>query len=650
MFLQYYGLRDQPFGVTPDPRFLYFSATHREALASLFYGIESGCGFLTLIAQPGMGKTTLLFHLLEKLRGSAQTVFLFQTQCGSREFFRYLLTDLGAESSEQNLARMHEALNAVLLRNARVGRRVVLVIDEAQNLADSVLETVRLLSDFETPQSKLLQIVLAGQPQLADKLAHPALTQLRQRISIVCRLHPLTRVETMVYLEYRLSKAGYSGPSLFSYEAVELIVTHSGGIPRNINNICFNALTLCYAKRQKQVDASTVLEVMADLDIEGLGHHPLAPGLRAPDSLSSFDGLSPTDEASYREFHNAVRIAWGNGIEAKTQEELADGDPAPFKQRDGNRPLESIPETPIGSQEFPESLVDLDDESGEDTEASFGTMTTSPVATRVLMSEKIREALKQKAPKQTEESVSPAARPEAKTSQCENRQVLAADSIEPNGHAALSPAANGKHGLETQEAKHYLTSVTEPTTNSIRDWARSMFRFFNLPQKKTANAGNQRQSARGRTMVVVGFILIVSGALLVGSVNQAVQYRRGSVEPGPALNTEKLVKPSTTIDPIKTSQGTRKEESKSPQMAPDDGDGSTVVTLESGQTLSEVSLHYLGRFNDAITHRIQTLNPEIKDPDLIFAGSQVRLPASPDVSDSNASSSGQDSSMVEPSR
>ena len=113
MFLEYYGLREQPFGVTPDPRFLYFGATHREALASLFYGIESGCGFLALIAPPGMGKTTLLFHLLEKLRSSAQTVFLFQTQCGSREMFRHVLNDLGIDSVEQDLAAMHESLNSV---------------------------------------------------------------------------------------------------------------------------------------------------------------------------------------------------------------------------------------------------------------------------------------------------------------------------------------------------------------------------------------------------------------------------------------------------------------------------------------------------------------------------------------------------------
>src|SRR5260370_6134904 len=134
MFLECYGLREQPFGVTPDPRFLYFGATHREALASLFYGIESGCGFLALIAPPGMGKTTLLFHLLEKLRSSAQTVFLFQTQCVSREMFRHLLNDLGIDSSEQDLPSMHASLNNVLLSNARKGRGSVLVLAESPNL------------------------------------------------------------------------------------------------------------------------------------------------------------------------------------------------------------------------------------------------------------------------------------------------------------------------------------------------------------------------------------------------------------------------------------------------------------------------------------------------------------------------------------
>ena len=134
MFLDFYGLREQPFGVTPDPRFLYLSPAHREALASLYYGVEAERGFLALIAKPGLGKTTLLFHLLEKLRRNARTVFLFQTQCNSREFMRFLLAELGVEGPDQDFVHLHEQFNKMLLAESRAGRRFIVVIDEAQNL------------------------------------------------------------------------------------------------------------------------------------------------------------------------------------------------------------------------------------------------------------------------------------------------------------------------------------------------------------------------------------------------------------------------------------------------------------------------------------------------------------------------------------
>ena len=327
MFLEYYGLRDQPFGVTPDPRYLYFSRTHREALGSLFYGIETGCGFLTLIAPPGVGKTTVLSHLMDKLRNSAQTAFLFHTQCDSREFVSQLLIDLGVDCGDQNLAYMYEALHSVLLRNARTGRRFVLVIDEAQNLADSVLETVRLLSDFETTQSKLMQIVLCGQPQLADRLADPDLIQLRQRISIVSKLQPLTSAETVMYLDHRLSVAGYTGPALFGDDAINLIIAYSGGVPRNINNICFNALTLGYAKRQKQIDAPVVHEVLSDLDLDALSASKmLATG--APDSAVSSKSLPHADQ-SYRQLQADVTAAWAADVRTRMPEPRQDSLPRP---------------------------------------------------------------------------------------------------------------------------------------------------------------------------------------------------------------------------------------------------------------------------------------------------------------------------------
>ena len=378
MFLEYYGLREQPFGVTPDPRYLYFSAMHREALASLFYGIETGCGFMTLIAPPGMGKTTLLLHLLERLRKSARTVFLFQTQCDPREFFRYLLTDLGVDASNQNMAYMHEALNSVLLSNARMGRRFVLIIDEAQNLKRTVLETVRLLSDFETPAAKLMQIVLSGQPQLADRLSHPALMQLRQRISIVSRLHPFTRVEMMVYIHHRLNVAGYSGPPLFNYDAVDQIAVHSGGVPRNINNICFNALTLGYAKGQKQINGSIVREVLADLDIDALSSRSVVPAFATQDSSSSVDRLEPTDEATYQDFQATARTAWAKGIEGGGAKGHAESDPIPTAPGEEGNPPTAGSQRDSSAPRVAESPLGQKPASVEEIVASIGSLQASP--------------------------------------------------------------------------------------------------------------------------------------------------------------------------------------------------------------------------------------------------------------------------------
>jgi len=294
MFLEFYGFREQPFGVTPDPRFLYLSPAHREALASLYYGIESGRGFLALIAKPGMGKTTLLFHLLEKFRHNARTAFLFQTQCNSREFMRFLLAELGIESHDQDFVRMHEEFNKMLLQEARAGRRFIVVVDEAQNLDSSVLETVRLLSDFETPRAKLLQIILAGQPELADKLASRHMAQLKQRVSLLNRLSPLSVEETRKYIDHRLKVVGYTGASLFTPEALVAIARFTEGIPRNINNFCFNVLSLGCAVRQKVTDLALVEEVISDLDINQ--HVTEIAPQRAVDfqELASMMGANPS--------------------------------------------------------------------------------------------------------------------------------------------------------------------------------------------------------------------------------------------------------------------------------------------------------------------------------------------------------------------
>lgn len=270
MFLQFFGLNEQPFGVTPDPRFLYMGAAHQEAFASLVYGVETGRGFMALIAGPGLGKTTLIHHLMERLRDSARTAFLFQSQTNPQDFLRSLIRDLGVEPAGQAFSDLQEQLHQMLVMGANSGQRVVVVIDEAQNLNDSLLEAVRMLSNFETAKSKLLQVVLVGQPGLADKLLRPHLAQLRQRISIITHFPPFQGSDIEKYILHRLRVAGYQGGRLFSAEAIALIARYSGGVPRIINNLCFSALSLAYAKGQKGIDESAVREAIADLNLESL--------------------------------------------------------------------------------------------------------------------------------------------------------------------------------------------------------------------------------------------------------------------------------------------------------------------------------------------------------------------------------------------
>ena len=303
MFLDFYRLQQQPFGVTPDPAYLYPSRTHCEALDVLTEGILGGRGFLALIAEPGMGKTTLLYQVLEGLRDRARAAYVFQTQCDSREFFQYLLSDLGVDTRGMGLVGMHIKLNEMLFAEMLAGKRFVLVVDEAHNLADPVLETIRLLSNFETSHTKLLQIVLAGQPQLAEKLAQPRLAQLRQRITVLSPLEALPPEETVRYINHRLRVAGYCGQPLFTAEAMGVIAESSGGIPRNINNICFNALSLGYAEGRKMIAPETVRTVITKLSLRTVPE----PLLVAAQSARSADRQIPA-RLTYRPL--ALRMPW----------------------------------------------------------------------------------------------------------------------------------------------------------------------------------------------------------------------------------------------------------------------------------------------------------------------------------------------------
>ncbi|MCX8072578.1 MAG: AAA family ATPase [Candidatus Binatia bacterium] len=265
MYCEFYQLQERPFNVTPDPKFLYLNARYREAIASLHYGITQRKGFITLIGEAGTGKTTLLKRLLDELDQNTRTVFLFNTNVSFEEILEYMFAEFDLPVHSGKKLYMLQRLNMFLLEELRNGRNVALLIDEAQDLEYSVLEDLRLLSNLETAKEKIIQIVLSGQPELGQKLSNPILRQLRQRISVNCRLLPLSKDEVSEYIRFRLEAAGAPDAKLFTRDAEERIYHFSRGIPRLVNVICDNALVIGYAMGKKRITADIIDEAAADL-------------------------------------------------------------------------------------------------------------------------------------------------------------------------------------------------------------------------------------------------------------------------------------------------------------------------------------------------------------------------------------------------
>jgi TonB family protein len=365
MFLNFYGLRKQPFGVTPDPEFLYLSATHREALASVAYGVQSGVGFSAIVAKPGMGKTTLLFTLLQHFQNSVQSAFLFDTQCNSKEFLQGLLCEFNIQPEAGGIdASALACLRQFLLRSARARQRVLVVVDEAQNLEIPVFETLRLLSNFETPHAKLLHIVLAGQPELDRKLALAELEQLRQRITIVSRLDVFGPADIIKYVVHRLKLAGYRGGPLFTPEALGVLVEKSHGIPREINRLCFNAMSLGCALEKKIIDAELLREAAADLEFGSLlTREETSPGRPPSETVEALAALFSATMATSTEIKNKVKhIPMEHKFQSASapvrQPEPASvrqAESAPARQAESApvRPPEPAPARQSGRFEFP---------------------------------------------------------------------------------------------------------------------------------------------------------------------------------------------------------------------------------------------------------------------------------------------------------
>ncbi|HTS06936.1 MAG TPA: AAA family ATPase [Candidatus Eisenbacteria bacterium] len=268
MYKDFYGLKANPFNVNPDPRYLFLTKHTEEALACLTYGVESRKGFVLLTGEVGTGKTTLINKFLEWLRTQkVTTAFVFNSRMNVPQFLDYMMSDFGIPCESESKSQIVLSLYNWLLERYRAGETAVLIVDEAQNLSDEVLEEIRLLTNLETATEKLLQVVLVGQPELEQKLKQPQLRQLRQRLTLRAKTHALTLEETRAYVQQRLRIAGADGQDIFAVEALDAVFRHSLGIPRVINLICEHCLVNGFVDQHRVIGAEVVDAVARDFDL-----------------------------------------------------------------------------------------------------------------------------------------------------------------------------------------------------------------------------------------------------------------------------------------------------------------------------------------------------------------------------------------------
>lgn len=269
MYESFFSLKEKPFTIAANPSFLFLSQRHQEALSYLTYGIKERVGFIQITGEVGTGKTTICRALLNQLDEKIKSAFIFNSDLSGTQLMETILDDFGIKAERRNRAALFSELNRFLIEQLSLDNNVVLIIDEAQNLSHKSLEQVRMLSNLEAENQKLLQIILVGQPELRERLKSPALRQLRQRISVRYHIQALKPEEVPLYIAHRLNLAGANGTGpIFDKDAIAEIVRYSGGIPRLINIVCDKALLLAYVLGSRTVDVETIKKSV--IEIEGI--------------------------------------------------------------------------------------------------------------------------------------------------------------------------------------------------------------------------------------------------------------------------------------------------------------------------------------------------------------------------------------------
>ncbi|HZH33998.1 MAG TPA: AAA family ATPase [Pyrinomonadaceae bacterium] len=311
MYKEFFGLDELPFTLTPDPRFLVFTPSYNEVLASLYYGLENSKGLIVLTGEVGTGKTTALRWILRRLDSSVLAAYVFNPRLSVEDFYHHVTSMLDVKNW-QNKAELLTVLGKVLEERHRRGLKTVLIIDEAHQLSDYVLEEIRLLLNFESDTAKHLQIVLTGQPELRDVLNKPNLRQLKQRVALRCKMHALPNVEeTERYITERLLLAGSKQPNVFTPGAIDYIFRCSEGIPRQINNLCDNAMLTAYSAGEQLIGRQIIEEVADNLDL--LPRQPVVEEIDKNGSSRLLTSESRTELMNHKQSNNFGTSGYQNG-------------------------------------------------------------------------------------------------------------------------------------------------------------------------------------------------------------------------------------------------------------------------------------------------------------------------------------------------
>ena len=603
MYESHFGFSKAPFGINPDPAFLYLNSNYREAISLLQYGIREHKGIVTLIGEVGTGKTMLLNQLLESMDQGAESVMIPTTQFTHDELIDYLLDKLKAPPSAfQGKTRFNTLLEILSSRN-KADKPVVVLVDEAQDLDNGTLESIRLLSNFETPSRKLLQIILVGQPELRHKLNLPELRQLRQRVAISFTLQRLAASETPSYIAHRLQGAGYvHGTTLFTGDALDLIGAYSQGIPRLINAICDNALLIGFAGNKRWIDAPMIREAANDLMLEPLEADPATESgevssVAAEVPPSHADGVWSADRHAGR-WVVAIAIlllAMGIGYAGLRL------DPAHWRQRLG----ELAPSIMgwYGASDFGAWPISKDDDGGDSNHD------TGPHASEVKDPAAALPSLHAPVEVERTQPQSGAPGPSGSLSDMATTANEAYEDAPDTGKqsdSAIPPAEPSPvaPGVQPSPVPDLSPGTKDPVTSGLEGGE-------NDPsyQRSPARSGPAQTSR----------LVSPDGGSVKDSMMRQTGERDGdaSLDPGPAGSAPMLSSPATIAKAVETSPWNLV---KKPGI---------VRTLQPGDTISSVARQVYGGAGLYELTAIKMANPEIRDLDFVDQGREVVIPELP---------------------